>query len=179
MSDEQKLAGGFTSLLRDIFDSSGSPDSQAVPGGLHYPPFRRGKAGGQDRAPAPWGEKCFFTVTHQCAAFGGRGSSFGEWELLCYFLFTGFLLAVFSHLGDNGFKSQSTVILWLEHFSSSPPPPFLLNTGSLVSTGETGKWRRGKGEEKTYFGQGGAMHRILLFYILESSLSRGFIGTKG
>lgn len=123
MSDEQKLAGGFTSLLRDIFDSSGSPDSQAVPGGLHYPPFRRGKAGGQDRAPAPWGEKCFFTVTHQCAAFGGRGSSFGEWELLCYFLFTGFLLAVFSHLGDNGFKSQSTVILWLEHFSSSPPPP--------------------------------------------------------
>lgn len=82
--------------------------------------FWRGKAGGQDRAPAPWGEKCFFAVTHQCAAFGGRGSSFGEWELLCYFLFTGFSLAVFSHLGDNGFKSQSTVILWLKHFFFFP-----------------------------------------------------------
>lgn len=56
MSDEQKLAGDFTTLLGDVSDSSGSPDSQAVPGGLRYPPPRRGKAGGQGRAPAPRGE---------------------------------------------------------------------------------------------------------------------------
>lgn len=53
MSDEQELAGGFTSLPGDI------SDSQAVPGGLHQPPPMWGKAGGPGRTPAPRGERCF------------------------------------------------------------------------------------------------------------------------
>lgn len=64
-------------------------------------------------------------------------------------------LAVFSHLGDKGFESRSAVILWLEHFYVFFP--FLMKIESLVSEGETGKWRRGEGEgkEKLILGRDG------------------------
>lgn len=54
--------------------------------------------------------------------------------------------------GNDGFESQSAVILWLEHFLFFLIPP--MNIESLVSVGETGKWRRGEREGKNLFGAG-------------------------
>lgn len=53
------------------------------------------------QSPGPAGREMLFTVTHLCAAFGGRGSSFSEWESLCYFLFTVFSRCLFPPGGQQ------------------------------------------------------------------------------
>lgn len=80
-------------------------------------------------------------LTHPWAAFGGRErQQLRRVGVALLFSVYQALLAVISHLGDNGFESPECSILWLEHYGFFPP--LTIEGESLVLEGEAGKWRR-------------------------------------
>ena len=119
--------------------------------GTALPTSSAGEGRWARQSPSPAGREMIFAVTHLCAAFGGRGSSFGEWESLCYFLFTGFSRCLFPPGGQWFWKPKCSLFVARTFFF-----PFLMKTESLVFAGETGKWRRGeRGKEKLILGRDG------------------------
>lgn len=99
MSEEQKLAGGFaflhgvswlTGIALGAFTTTSSAED--------------GRWASQN--PSPAGREMLSAMTHPCAAFRGRGSSFCEWESLCYFLFTGFSHRLFPPGGTAVLKNK-------------------------------------------------------------------------
>lgn len=181
MSEEQKLAGGFaflhgvswlTGIALGAFTTTSSAED--------------GRWASQN--PSPAGREMLSAMTHPCAAFRGRGSSFCEWESLCYFLFTGFSHRLFPPGGTAVLKNKVqsfcgwNIFFFFFFF-------FNLKIEILVFSGENGKCRS-EGRKKKYFRQGWAMHRMLFFYILlqivqcllalkDSNVSTGGIWGKG